>query len=34
MARFDKIEVLNKIGSTGMVHVFYNQDAEVAKRVG
>ena len=30
MARFDKIAVLNKIGSTGMVPVFYHKDAEVA----
>ena len=27
MARFDKIAVLNKIGSTGMVPVFYHKDA-------
>ena len=33
MARFDKIAVLNKIGSTGMVPVFYHKDAEVAKKV-
>ena len=31
MARFDKIAVLDKIGSTGMVPVFYHKDAEVAK---
>ena len=31
MAKFDKIAVLNKIGSTGMVPVFYHKDAEVAK---
>ena len=30
---FDKIAVLNKIGSTGMVPVFYHKDAEVAKKV-
>ena len=30
MARFDKIAVLNKIGSTGMVPVFYHKDAAVA----
>ena len=30
MARFDKIAVLDKIGSTGMVPVFYHKDAEVA----
>ncbi len=33
MARFDKIAVLNKIGSTGMIPVFYHKDAEVAKKV-
>ena len=33
MAKFDKIAVLNKIGSTGMVPVFYHKDAEVAKKV-
>ena len=33
MSKFDKIAVLNKIGSTGMVPVFYHKDAEVAKRV-
>jgi 2-dehydro-3-deoxyphosphogluconate aldolase / (4S)-4-hydroxy-2-oxoglutarate aldolase len=33
MAKFDKIAVLNKIGATGMVPVFYNRDAEVAKKV-
>ena len=33
MAKFDKISVLNKIGSTGMVPVFYHKDAEVAKKV-
>ena len=32
MARFDKIAVLNKMGSTGMVPVFYHKDAEVAKK--
>ncbi|WP_295728089.1 bifunctional 4-hydroxy-2-oxoglutarate aldolase/2-dehydro-3-deoxy-phosphogluconate aldolase [uncultured Muribaculum sp.] len=30
MARFDKIQVLQKIGDTGMVPVFYHKDAEVA----
>ena len=34
MARFDKIAVLDKIGSTGMVPVFYHKDAEVAKKYG
>lgn len=33
MARFDKLSVLVKIGSTGMVPVFYHRDAEVAKQV-
>lgn len=33
MARFDKIAVLQKIGETGMVPVFYHKDAEVAKQV-
>ena len=33
MSKFDKIAVLNKIGSTGMVPVFYHKDAEVAKKV-
>lgn len=33
MARFDKINVLRKIGDTGMVPVFYHADAEVAKNV-
>ena len=33
MARFDKIAVMEKIGSTGMVPVFYHADAEVAKAV-
>ncbi len=33
MARFDKIAVLQKMGATGMVPVFYDKDAEVAKRV-
>ncbi len=33
MARFDKIAVLNKIQSTGIVPVFYNSDVEVAKQV-
>lgn len=31
MAKFDKIAVLGKIGSTGMVPVFYHRDAEIAK---
>lgn len=33
MAKFDKVSVLNKIGSTGVVPVFYHSDAEVAKHV-
>ncbi len=33
MARFDKITVLNKMGSTGMVPVFYHKNAETAKKV-
>lgn len=33
MAKFDKLAVLDKIGTTGMVPVFYNKDAEVAKNV-
>ena len=33
MARFDKIAVLNKMAATGVVPVFYNSDAEVAKQV-
>lgn len=33
MARFDKNTVLSKIGTTGMVPVFYHRDAEIAKQV-
>ena len=33
MAKFDKLSVLGKIGSTGMVPVFYHKDVEVAKSV-
>lgn len=33
MTRFDKLSVLGKIGSTGMVPVFYHKDAETAKKV-
>jgi len=33
MAKYDKIAVLNKMGQTGMVPVFYHRDAEVACRV-
>ncbi len=33
MAKFDKVQVLNIMGSTGMVPVFYHPDVEVAKCV-
>ena len=33
MAKFDKFEVMQKIGETGMVPVFYHSDAEIAKQV-
>ena len=33
MARFDKQAVLNKMGQTGMVPVFYHKDATIAKQV-
>lgn len=33
MAKFDKLQVLQKIGATRMVPVFYNANAEVAKKV-
>lgn len=33
MAKFDKIAVMQKIGETGMVPVFYHKDAEIAKKV-
>ena len=33
MAKFDKIQVLKKIGDTGMVPVFYNKDLETCKNV-
>lgn len=33
MAKYDKMAVLNKMGSTGMVPVFYHKEAEVAKKV-
>ena len=33
MARFTRLEVLNAIVDTGLVPVFYNADAEVAKKV-
>ena len=33
MARYDKIAVMNKIGSTGMIPVFYHPDITVARQV-
>ncbi len=33
MARFDKLNVLGKIGTTGMVPVFYHKEVEIAKQV-
>lgn len=33
MAKFDKIQVLDKIKDTGIVPVFYHSDVEVAKQV-
>ena len=33
MARFNKMQVLSAMAGTGMVPVFYNKDAEVAKNV-
>lgn len=33
MAKFDKIAVLEKMGKTGMVPVFYHKDVETAKNV-
>jgi 2-dehydro-3-deoxyphosphogluconate aldolase/(4S)-4-hydroxy-2-oxoglutarate aldolase len=33
MARFNKLQVLNAITSTGMVPVFYDKNAEIAKNV-
>ena len=33
MAKFDKMAVMQKIGQTGMVPVFYHKDVEVAKKV-
>lgn len=33
MARFDKMDVLEKISSTRMIPVFYHKDAEIAKKV-
>lgn len=33
MAKFDKLQVMQKIAATGMVPVFYSSDVEVAKNV-
>ena len=33
MARFNKLQVLNAMISTGMVPVYYNKDVETAKQV-
>lgn len=33
MSKFDKIAVLNKMGATKMVPVFYHKDVEIAKQV-
>ena len=33
MAKFDKLAVMAKIGETGMVPVFYNQDLDLCKNV-
>lgn len=33
MSQFDKLAVLSKIGSTGMVPVFYHKDAGISKKV-
>ena len=33
MARFNKMQVLDAIVSTGMVPVYYNKDVEIAKQV-
>ncbi len=33
MARFNKLQVLGAISSTGMVPVFYNKDVEITKQV-
>lgn len=33
MAKFSKIEVLRKMGETGMVPVYYHEDLETAKQV-
>ncbi|MCM1035418.1 MAG: bifunctional 4-hydroxy-2-oxoglutarate aldolase/2-dehydro-3-deoxy-phosphogluconate aldolase [Paludibacter sp.] len=33
MSKFDKLAVLNKIGTTGMVPVFYHKDLNICKQV-
>ena len=33
MAKFDKLAVMQKIGATKMVPVFYHKDVEIAKQV-
>lgn len=33
MARFNKLQVIKAVSSTGMVPVYYHQDAEIAKKV-
>ncbi len=33
MAKFDKMAVMQKIGSTGIVPVFYHRDTEITKKV-
>ena len=33
MARFNKMQVLDAIVSTGMVPVYYNKDVEIAKQL-
>ena len=33
MAKFSKIEVLRKMGETGMVPVYYHENLETAKQV-
>ena len=33
MAKFDKLAVMAKIGSTGMVPVFYHKDLDICKHV-
>ena len=33
MAKFDKIQVIQKMGETGMVPVYYNGDVEIVKKI-